>query len=269
MPYPLCHVPKRERDIAGHTLRSVAENEYGRSKSSFIRDVDGAFEREDLAFLDNFRVYLNDGTMIAGAEATKDKMRSVQKMQPRVYIRTTFLETRYWEQGDSNTTAANSKSKAVKKKEEGTQRHPKLKGASEAIQLEHDNVLLKQQLRSEQEKNDILEKNNGFLQEELENRRGELEEMTKFADAMRLGIEAGKKDGEHTSTPESTVVDGNVVNSATGKGTTVIDADVEEIEKGTTAEKIRQGIDTFMDFINQPLGKERDRSSSSASTNEK
>lgn len=87
----------REREIDGFLLRSDATKRYGRSKSSFIRDVDDAFSKSDSEFLGHIRVYLKDGTVVEGIDATKEKVSSLQKMQPWVYISTELLETRYWE----------------------------------------------------------------------------------------------------------------------------------------------------------------------------
>ncbi len=193
----------RTHDVPGFVLRTEAVKKYGRSKASFIRDFDKAFEKEDTAFLENFRLYLNDNSMIPGAEVSKDKMNSLQTKQPWVYIKESLLESRYWEEQQTSKASEAKKSKPSAKKKEGSSLVEKLSGVSDAVQIEHENALLKEKLASKQEQIESLENNNQFLQEELRNRRGELKEMTQFVDTVRLGIEASKKpDDEQTSTQQ-------------------------------------------------------------------
>lgn len=101
-------------DVPDFTLRKNAEKQYGRSKSSFIRDVDEALKRSDTDFLHHFRVYLNDGTHVEGPLATKEKIQSLSAKQPRWYIETAFLETRYWNAAKSENDSA-SPAKFTKK----------------------------------------------------------------------------------------------------------------------------------------------------------
>ena len=63
----------RSHDVPGFILRTEAVKKYGRSKASFIRDFDKAFESGDTDFLNNFRLYLNDGTVIEGPDASKEE----------------------------------------------------------------------------------------------------------------------------------------------------------------------------------------------------
>ena len=98
-------MPRRE--IPGFTPRSVAQKVYGRSKSSFIRDVDEAFAREDSEFSKHFCVLLNDGSTIDGADATKEAVFAVQSKQPRWFIETALLDTRYWDQGSITVEEGN------------------------------------------------------------------------------------------------------------------------------------------------------------------
>ena len=91
--------------IDGFMSRAVAQREFRRSKSSFIRDVDDAFERDDKEFLKHFRVLLNDRTSIDGPDATKEALLNAQARQPRWFIEKSFLETRYWEPPEAGDSA--------------------------------------------------------------------------------------------------------------------------------------------------------------------
>ena len=82
---------------AGFIPRSEAEEKYGRSRSSFIRDINRGFATGDVEFLGNFYVFLNDGTRIEGSEATKDRLRTSGHLQPEWYVRESFVESRYWQ----------------------------------------------------------------------------------------------------------------------------------------------------------------------------
>ena len=211
----------RTHDVPGFVLRTEGVKKYGRSKASFIRDFDKAFERGDTVFLENFRLYLNDDSMIPGPEASKEKMNSLQAKQPWVYIKESLLESRYWDEQQTGRASEVKKSKTSAKKKEGSSPVEKLGGVSDAIQIKHENALLKEKLASKQEQIESLENNNQFLQEELRNRRGELKEMTQFVDTVRLGIEAGKKpDDEQTSSQPS--------EHPTPTRANVVDADVAE-----------------------------------------
>ncbi len=245
-PYILHLMPKRKRDISGYTLRSTAEQDYGRSKSSFIRDVDGAFERGDWAFLENFRVYLNDGTVIPGKEATKEKMRSVQKMQPWVYIKTAFLETRYWEKNEAKPAATRTKNKHRSQTEKGEAGSTQtLEGASDMVQLKHDLALA-------QQKNVMLEKENEFLQSELTSRRGELDKVGGIIDSLET-FRKGLAEGNSTSNTSD-------VDSKEEQPRKVIDADVVS---SSGQPKRKRGV---MEWLNQPITFQRKASSASASS---
>lgn len=89
--------------IPGFITRANAQKTYRRSKASFIRDIDNAFDRNDYSFLNHFRVGLNDGTQLKGKEATKETLLTLQAKQPRWYVEVDFLETRYWDGPDTQT----------------------------------------------------------------------------------------------------------------------------------------------------------------------
>ena len=239
----------RTHDVPGFVLRTDAVEQYGRSKASFIRDFDKAFVRGDTEFLNNFRLVLNDGSIIPGPEASKDKMQSLQAKQPWVYIKKSLLDSRYWEQRETNTTTKPKRAKQSGR-EEGSSPHRKLKGASDAVQLEHENAMLQRENESIRETVAILEKNNTFLQGELESRRGEIEGMTKFVDSVRLGIEAGKEtaaEDEASGKQEHDDTASNVVEAVV----------VDDPEKGSSRTTDKSVMQKFMDFLNQPIGKDR------------
>ena len=155
--------------IPGYTLRSDAQRTYGRAKSSFIRDVEAAFTRHDDEFLNHFRVGLNDGSIIEGPEATKEAIRELQSKQPRWYIETTFLESRYWDISGSSHPESPSR---------GKHRGPgqsKLEGVSETAQLRHELILAEQKIEAQQETIARQENEKQFLRDELSNRRGEVD----------------------------------------------------------------------------------------------
>tara|TARA_R110002049_G_scaffold4601_5_gene32491 strand:+ start:683332 stop:684000 length:669 start_codon:yes stop_codon:yes gene_type:complete len=162
-------MPRHE--IPGFTPRSVAQKTYSRSKSSFIRDVDDAFEREDAEFLSHFRVMLNDGTVIEGIEATKEKVLAVQSKQPRWHVATAFLDTRYWDGG----SAAQSDKHRVQE-----QAIDKTTNYEELIGMKHELSLATQRIDTQSETINRLEGDKTFLQTELENRRGEIEKLQGF-----------------------------------------------------------------------------------------
>lgn len=185
----------RSHDIPGFVLRTTAVEKYGRSKASFIRDVDRAFERGDTAFLENFMVVLNDGREIPGPEATKEKVQSLRAMQPWFFVKETLLESRYWEkQEETNDGGKERPPKKTKPSDAREAPVPKLSGVSDAVQLEHENILLRQEVESQKRTINKLEESNEFLQEEIESRRGELDDVKQLVDAVRRGIEAGKQD---------------------------------------------------------------------------
>lgn len=163
-------MPRRE--LPGFTPRSVAQKTYGRSKSSFIRDVDDAFVRDDSEFLKHFRVLLNDGSIIEGADATKEAVFAVQSKQPRWYIARTLLETRYWDDGsgavEEGSEAAESSKRSGQTRDLDT------------VGLKHRLALAEQQLTTQGETISILRDDKVFLQTELENRRGEIEKLQGF-----------------------------------------------------------------------------------------
>lgn len=80
----------------GFISRADAQRPYQRSKSSFIRDVDDALQRDDSKLLRHFCILLNDGGEIAGVDATKEAVQAVQSKQPRWYVSIDLLETRSW-----------------------------------------------------------------------------------------------------------------------------------------------------------------------------
>ena len=126
-------------------------------------------------------------------------MFSLQSKQPWVYIRESFLEDRYWE-GES--TGSSSKPKSERRSNEEGSHSSKLTGTTDALQLEHENTILKTKLVAQEQTIETLRDNNNFLQDELKNRRGELREMKSLVDSMRLGLEAGKKTQNESSTSQ-------------------------------------------------------------------
>ena len=164
MPYPT---------IPGFISRSTAQRKYSRSKSSFIRDVDLAFDRDDQDFLSHFRVGLNDGSEVPGEEATKDKLLQLQSKQPRWYVEEGFLETRYWQSADASS------------REEGTQSTDTSKLTEDStIELRHQLALAEQRIATQDKTIGRLEDDKTFLQQELENRRGEIDKLRGFFESV-------------------------------------------------------------------------------------
>lgn len=160
------------REIPGFTPRSVAQKLYGRSKSSFIRDVDEASARDDSDFLKHFRVQLNDGSIIEGADATKEAVFAVQSKQPRWYIETALLDSRYWDHGSGSEEEGSG--------EEAPSVFSGRAGDTDASGLKLKLALAEQRITAQGETIDSLREDKVFLKTELENRRGELEKLQGF-----------------------------------------------------------------------------------------
>ncbi|TWT51713.1 hypothetical protein KOR42_34000 [Thalassoglobus neptunius] len=159
--------------ISGFITRASAQRKFNRSKASFIRDVDLAFERKDSEFLSHFRVGLNDGSELAGEEATKARLHELQSRQPRWYIELKFLESGYWQSPDTLEEAEPSKS------------NDSVQTSSEAsFELRHQLDLAEQQIATQDKTIHRLEDDKTFLQNELENRRGEIDKLRGFFESV-------------------------------------------------------------------------------------
>lgn len=162
--------------------RPAAVKKYGRSKSSFIRDVEDAFEANDVPFLDHFKVFLNDGTVLDGQQATKAALQKVQEKQPRWMIEVSHLESRYWEEGTDgsdeelppNTTPASSPKRKSKP------RQPTSTVPDDAASLQYQLELTNEKLIHREETITGLREDKKFLQTELENRRDDIKELQGF-----------------------------------------------------------------------------------------
>ncbi|WP_146503031.1 hypothetical protein [Rubinisphaera italica] len=160
--------------IPGFITRANAQKTYRRSKASFIRDIDSAFDRNDLSFLNHFRVALNDGTQLNGKEATKEALLTLQAKQPRWYVEVAFLESRYWDGPDTQTPEKESEDKSsVEPIEDGLDSG-----------LQHRLDLAEQQIASQDQTIVNLEADKRFLQSELENRRGEIDKLRGFFESV-------------------------------------------------------------------------------------
>ena len=165
MPYPTS---------PGFISRATAQRKYSRSKSSFIRDVDLAFDRNDHDFLSHFRVGLNDGSEVPGEKATKDKLLELQSKQPRWYVEEGFLESRYWQSPEDASRG-----------EEGTQDPSTSTLVDDStIELRHQLALAEQQIATQDTTIGRLEEDKTFLQQELENRRGEIDKLRGFFESV-------------------------------------------------------------------------------------
>ena len=191
--------------IPGFTPRSLAQKKYGRSKSSFIRDVDDAFARGDEQFLSHFRVRLKDGDVIEGPDATKEVIQTFQSMQPRWYIATELLETRYWDQGAAEGELPIAVEKAEK---------------SDDADVKHQLALAEQRIETQSQTISRLEDDKTFLQSELENRRGEIDKLQAFFTSVgeaadsTARLRAGR-DIDDATAIDATVADGFVDGSDT------------------------------------------------------
>ena len=206
---PLLPMPYIE--IPGFVSRATAERDYKRSKSSFIRDVDDAFTRDDVEFLSHFSVLLNDGDSIEGPKATKDAVQAVQAKQPRWYIETAFLDTRYWDQSEPSTKEGIHSSKSVKRTIKQT--------VSEVIELQHKLELAEQRNSTKDETIVRLEEHNTFLQEEMEFRRGELDKLRGFFESVGEAADSTAKLRRGTPDESVNVVSADVAADASVPGT--------------------------------------------------
>ena len=159
--------------ITGFITRASAQRKFSRSKASFIRDVDLAFERNDNAFLSHFRVGLNDGSELSGEEATKARLHELQSKQPRWYIELQFLESGYWQSPDDSDQAE------LKKSTES-----ELPVKESHIELRHQLELAEQRIATQDKTIHRLEGDKTFLQNELENRRGEIDKLRGFFESV-------------------------------------------------------------------------------------
>ncbi len=187
------------KKLPGFTDRPSAQRQFGRSKSSFIRDVDEAFARSDTEFLSHFRVLLNDGIVIEGPDATKDAIQQLQSKQPRWHIETAFLETRYWD----NSNESEQGGMAAK-----SRREPKRSVAdiADVSKLQHELELANQKLQSHEQTINALTQDKSFLQEELQNRRGGIDKLRGFFESVGDAADstAKLKQGSDSVTPDAT-----------------------------------------------------------------
>lgn len=177
------------KDLPGFLARASAQKQFGRSKSSFIRDVDDAFERGDTEFLENFRVLLNDGSEILGPDAKKEAVLAKQSKQPRWYVKLDLLETRYWDRdgGDNADTESGTTSKR----------------SADAAELTTEIRLFEQKLADRDGTIARLEQDKAFLQDELTNRRGEIDKLRGFFESIGDAAESTAKLREASrGTPE-------------------------------------------------------------------
>jgi hypothetical protein len=192
-------MPRRE--IPGFMPRSVAQKVYGRSKSSFIRDVDDAIARDDSEFLKHFRVLLNDDSIIEGADATKEAVFAVQSKQPRWYIETALLDTRYWDQGSGTVQEGSVGAESSKRSDQTSD--------PDVVGLKHRLALAEQQIATQGETISSLRDDKAFYQTELENRRGEIEKLQGFFASVGEAADSAAKlrsgRGDSTDTVDSTV----------------------------------------------------------------
>lgn len=185
------------KDLPGFLARATAQKQFGRSKSSFIRDVDDAFDRGDTEFLENFRVLLNDGGEIAGPEATKKAVQAQQSKQPRWFVKLDLLETRYWDRDGGDTVDADNGATAKKRS---------LSSAEIDVEVRHLEALLSERDRLVER----LERDKSFLQEELTNRRGEIDKLRGFFESIGDAADSTAKLRE-ASRDTVAVADGDTV----------------------------------------------------------
>jgi len=171
-------------DVPGFTPRTAAIQKYGRSKSSFIRNIKDAFAEGDTNILNSFRVYFSDGsfvTYIDGPKATDEKIaKKTAKLGNngyRVFIETALLESGELEKSEKSTTKKPEKS--AQKQEQGTGETTPLKltDATDRQQLEHELALLRERNLAHAEKIESLTADKEFLKQELESRRDDMEDL--------------------------------------------------------------------------------------------
>ncbi len=176
-------------DSAGFTSRSDAEKQFGRSRSSFIRDIEEAFTNSNEEFLQNFCVFLNDETKLVGTEATKSAVDNNRKKQPRWFIKTSLLETRYWEKKETDPEQGSTPSS----KQEQKQPPERTTGKLEDVELQHQLEIAKERLHAKETTITRLEEDKQFLQAELSHRRGEIDRLREFISSV--GDSAAKLKG--------------------------------------------------------------------------
>ena len=187
------------KTLPGFMSRAAAQRKYGRSKSSFIRDVDEAFSRGDTEFLSHFKVLLNNGQSLEGRQATKTALQQLQSKQPRWFIDTMFLESRYWDRGARESNQVSDAPSA-------TQHKKKQRNKTTDEQLQHELDLAQQQIDAQRQTIDALNQDKAFLQSELENRRGEIDKLRGFFESVGDAADSAARLKQGNTTAKSDTV---------------------------------------------------------------
>lgn len=272
-------------------------SDYGRSEQSLRREFDEAVsaveeEKEGNAeksikflsrfgvrpeeFRSHFRVQTKDGTEHSGADVTKDdvKQMSDEGMKPEWYVSVELLNSRYWEKKKGGETKS---SKIKKQSKKQSTLSVKLTDATELQQLQHELALTKERLVQKEETIETLEADRMFYQEELKNRRGEIDRLRGFFREIREGMKKADELNAGKNESNTTVKEGSdssqesdQENSHPANDKSVIDATVVEDangKEGTDRQKHswKERADKMMDFLNRPLGSKKSNQSETIS----
>ncbi len=172
-------------DVSGFTQRTAAIKTYGRSKSSFIRNIKDAYAEGDTNILESFRVYFSDGsfvTYIDGPKSTDEKIAektaALGNNGYRVFIKTSLLKSGKLEKSEqSKSKNPNESTRKTKQGIKESTPPTKLTGASNQQQLEYELALMQERNLASAEKIESLTADKEFLKQELESRRDDIEDL--------------------------------------------------------------------------------------------
>lgn len=227
-------------DSNGYTSRSVAEKQFSRSKSSFIRDVDEAFSQNNEQFLENFCVFLNDGAKIVGMMATKEEIDKQRKKQPRWFIKTSFLESRYWEKSSSVDA---KKGSAPHSSSETKSTSVETRNEAGDLELRHQLEIANEKLNGKDIAIEGLEADKKFLQDELSHRRGEIDRLRELVSSVgdsAAKLKTGESDTEQQSDSPTVSANAEVVE---------VQPSTKKKQSTSTSDKKRYGAEKYVPTV--------------------
>ena len=156
--------------LTGFILKKEACATYDRSFRQLARDFDKAAARGDKAFLENFKLHLEDGTIMEASEVTKDKIQKLRDkgLNPTWYVRESWMNDKYGrrdDKADVSTTTADQRADVETAKPSSSPIAPD----SAIIQSKDDLI-------------DVLRDENKYLRESLAKeteQRGEVTQLTR------------------------------------------------------------------------------------------
>jgi hypothetical protein len=225
-------------EIPGFVLRKDG-SDHGRSETSLRRDFRNAVRDKDDTFRAHFIVRTKDGVEHSGTTFTDVTEFESKGLKPEWYVSLELLNSRYWEKKKA-TTKTQPKKKQVKSRPASS---VTLTDASEIQNLQHELAIARERLTQKEENIATLESDKTFYQEELKNRRGEIDKLREFFNAVGDSAEklgAGKPKDDNKNPPNEKSKD----EKESENGPPVVDLDLPIVEDAIIIENSKQGTDT-------------------------